>query len=169
MESKLEERLISSYKNEMISFLKSHPEYFNEAIELAISDKQPFSWRAAFLLWSCMEENDKRIQKYIKSIVNCIQDKKDGHQRELLKILYKMEIDEKYEGQIFDICIKLWEQISKDPSVRITALKFIIKISKKHQELLEEIIFLTQDQYLETLSPGVKRSIEKMLQGVIQY
>ena len=113
MESKLEEKLISSYKDEMISFLKSHPEYFNEAIELAISDKQPFSWRAAFLLCSCMEENDKRIQKYIKSIVNSIKDKKDGHQRELLKVLYKMEIDEKFEGRIFDICMRLWEQISK--------------------------------------------------------
>ena len=46
----------------------------------------------------------------------------------LLKILYKMEINEKYEGIIFDICIRLWEQISKEPSVRMTALKFIIKI-----------------------------------------
>lgn len=63
MASALENKLISTYKDEMILFLNNHPEYFNEAIQLAISDKQPFSWRAAFLLWSCIADNDKRIQK----------------------------------------------------------------------------------------------------------
>ena len=156
MGSVLEEKLISCCKIEMISFLQSHPEHFEEAIQLAISDKQPFSWRAAYLLWGCMEENDNRIHKHIGSIINSIKDKKDGHQRELLKILYRMDIKKKYEGQIFDICMNLWEQISKDPSVRMTALKFILKISKKHPELLKEMTFLTQDHYLASLSPGVK-------------
>jgi hypothetical protein len=168
MESVLEEKLISCCKVEMISFLQSHPEYFEEAVQLAISHKQPFSWRAAFLLWGCMEDNDSRIHKHIGSIINSIKDKKDGHQRELLKILYRMDIKKKYEGQIFDICMNLWEQISKDPSVRMTALKFILKISKKHPELLKEMTFLTQDHYLASLSPGVKKSIQKMMQEVIE-
>ena len=167
MESVLENKLMTLYKDEMISFLRSNPEHFDEAIQLAISDKQPYSWRAAFSLWGTIEENDKRIKKHIQLIVNSIQEKKDGHQRELLKILYKMEISEKYEGEIFDICMNLWEQISKNPSVRMTAFKFILKISKKYPELLEEINFLTQDQYLESLSPGVKRSIEKIVEEVI--
>lgn len=164
METVLENKLMTSYKDEMISFLKSNPEYFEEAVQLAISDKQPYSWRAAFLLYGCIEENDKRIQKHIKSIINCIRDKKDGHQRELLKILYKMKISPKYEGYIFDLCMNLWEQINKNPSVRITAFKFIVKITKEHPELHEEITYLTQDHYLETLSPGVKNSIERIIE-----
>ena len=143
--------------------MDNHPEFFEEAIELAISDKQPYSWRAAWLLWSCMEENDQRIQKHIKKIVNSIKTKDDGHQRELLKILLQMQLKEEYEGIIFNICMDLWEQINKKPSVRINALKFIIKIAKKHPELAKEIIFLTQDHYLETLSPGVKHSVSIMM------
>ncbi len=167
IQSVLENKLISSYKEEMISFLESHPEHFTEALNLAISDKQPYSWRAAFLLWGSMEENDRRIKKYIKQIVNSLKTKKDGHQRELLKILYKMEIDEKYEGIIFDICIRIWEQINKNPSVRITALKHIFKIVKKYPELSEEIIYLLQDHYLESLSPGVKHSIKRMMNEAV--
>jgi len=166
LESVLEKKLINSYKDEMITFLKSHPQYFEEAIELAISDNQPYSWRAAWLLWDCMEENDLRIQKYVKSIVDTIKTKKDGHQRELLKILLLLELKEKHEGVLFNICLDIWEQVGKEPSVRFTALKFIIKIAKKHPDLLEEIVFLTQDFYLESLSPGVKRSIEKMMNDV---
>ena len=162
LESELENKLVNSYKEEMISFMETHPEYFNEAIELAISDKQPFSWRAAWLLWSCMEENDPRIKKYVSDIVNCIKSKEDGHQRELIKILLQMELNKKHEGVLFNVCMDLWEQINKTPSVRFTAMKFIIKIARKHPGLSNEITFLLQDQYLESLSPGAKRSILKM-------
>ena len=152
----------------MIVFLKTHPQYFNEAIRLAISDNQPFAWRSAFVLFDCIDENDKRVKKHINTILNCIKDKKDGHQRELLKILYKMKLNKQQEGIVFDICIRLWEQIGKDPSVRMTALKFIIKTANKYPELLEEISFLLQEQYLVTLSPGVKNSIRKMINEVIK-
>jgi len=165
METALEHILTSSYKVGMISYLRAHPEDFEEAIKLAISNKQPYAWRAAWLLWSCMEENDPRIQKYIKEIVNSVKLKLDGHQRELIKILIQMELNEKYEGLLFNICMDVWEQINKNPSVRHTAMKFIILMAKKHPELAKEITFLTQDQYFETLTPGVKRSISKMMNG----
>ena len=169
MDSILEQKLISLYKNEMITFLKTHPQHFDEAIQLAISDKQPYSWRAAFLLHSCIEENDKRIRKHVKAIVDSISSKKDGHQRELLKILLVMDLKEKYEGKVFNICMDLWEQIGKTPSVRFTALKFIVKITQRHPELKKEIEFLTQDHYLDNLSPGIKRSIERMIKGLNHY
>lgn len=50
MEITLEHKLLNSYKRDLISFMISHPEYFDEAVELALSDKQPYSWRAAFVL-----------------------------------------------------------------------------------------------------------------------
>ena len=150
----------------MISFMENHPEYFEEAIELAIADKQPYSWRAAWLLWSCMNENDKRIKKYIKKIVDTLKTKNDGHQRELIKILLKMELEDEYESILFDHCMNIWEQISKAPSVRFNAFKFIIKITKKHPELIKEISFLTQDHYLDSLSPGAKHSVLKLMKKI---
>lgn len=167
MESVLENKLINSYKVEMILFMNTNPKYFEEAIELAVSDNQPFAWRAAWLLWSCMKENDPRIQKHIKNIVNSVKTKNDGHQRELLKILLQMELNKKYEGLLFNVCLDVWKQINKNPSVRFTALKFILKIAKKHPDLFKEVTFLTQDQYLESLSPAVKKSISKLMKGLI--
>lgn len=163
MESTFEHKLLNSYKDEMISYMHAHPEFFDEAINLSISDKQPYAWRSAWLLWSCMEENDNRLQKYVGAIVKALKDKADGHQRELLKILYQMKLKEKYEGILFDHCITIWEQITKSPSVRFNALKFIIKIAKQHPELSNEISFLTQDHYMESLSPGVKKSVSIMM------
>ena len=146
--------------------MNAHPEYFEEAIELAVSDKQPYSWRAAYTLWSVIDKNDKRIQKHIKKIVSAVKNKNDGHQRELLKILLMMDLDEKYESELFDICMCVWEQINKAPSVRVNAFKFILKIAKKHPELKQEISFLIQDHYLDSLSPGARHSVRILMKKI---
>jgi hypothetical protein len=163
METALEHILTSCYKVEMISYMESHPEDFEEAIKLAVLNKQPYSWRAAWLLWSCMKENDQRILRYVRKIIHTLTTKSDDHQRELLKILLMMELNEEYEGFLFNVCLTVWEKINKKPSVRLTAFKILLKIAKKHPDLSHEIIFLTQDQYLDSLSPAVKRSISKMI------
>lgn len=165
MISALEQVLMNFYKDEMISFLEIHPEFFTEAIELAIKDEQPFSWRSAWLLWSCMEINDKRIRKNVDKILTALPSKQDGHQRELIKILLKMRLNEKQEGKLFNICLTIWESLNKKPSVRYTAFKFIIEMTKKYPELNKEIEYLTQEHYLESLSPGIKNSISLLLQN----
>ena len=163
METTLEQVLTNSYKAGMISFMATHPEVFEEAIQLAISDKQPYSWRAAWLLWSIMEVNDPRIQGYIKDIIGAISNRNDDHQRELLKILLLMEINEESEGLLYDLCVTVWEKIKKKPSVRFTAIKMMVKIAKNHPDLSREIILLTQDQYVDSLSPAATKSVFKMI------
>jgi len=163
METKLEYILTNTYKAEMISYMKSNPEAVAEAIDLAISDKQPYAWRAAWLLWSFMEENDSRVKGRLNEIVKALPSKNDNHLRELLKILELMELDENQEGVLFDICVDIWEKVNKKPSVRFSAFKIITKIAKNHSELSQEISFLTRNQYMEKLSETVKKSIYKMV------
>jgi hypothetical protein len=164
MVSDVENVLIRFYKSEMIAWMQEHPEAFEEAVRLAVSDKQPYAWRAAWLLHSCLQVNDKRMQPHVGTIIKAIGGKKDGHQRELIKILLQMQLKKGQEGILFSRCADLWEDINKNPSVRITALRFMIKTAKKHPELLNEISFLIQDHLLETLSPGIKHSVARMIQ-----
>jgi len=166
VETALEHILTSVYKDEMICYMASTPEAFEELVRLAIADKQPYSWRAAWLLWSCMEKNDQRVQGYIQTIIEAIPGKKDGHQRELIKILYNMELSEDCQGPVFCICVDLWEAIHKKPSVRMNAFYMILKIAKQHPDLCREIELLTQNHYLETLSPGIKYSVSRLIKTI---
>lgn len=163
METALEHTLTSFYKDGMIRYLKNHPDDFEEAMRLAVSDKQPYSWRAAWLLWSCMEPNDARVKGHVAEMLDAIPSLKAGHQRELIKILSFMELDEEEEGRLFSLCMDIWEQVHKAPSVRGNALWVIINMAKKYPELVNEVRLLVQDQYLETLSPGIRHSIELMM------
>ncbi len=117
METSLEHLLISSHKDEMIVYMVAHPEDFEEAIKLAISNKQPYSWRSAWLLWSCMEENDQRVQGYIKDIIDTLTTKNEDHQRELIKILQQMELSDEYEGFLFDVCVTIWKKIDYEITI----------------------------------------------------
>lgn len=159
METRLEHVLTHFYKEEMIRHLAEHPEDFEEAIQLAVSNKQPYSWRAAWLLWSCMEKDDIRLKGSIKTIIDVIPTLKDGHQRELLKILQMMELNEEEEGLIFNLCMNVWEQIHKVPSVRWHAFMTLLKIAKNYPELLNEIKLLAQEHYMDSLSPGIKHTL----------
>lgn len=163
METPLEEVLASFSKERMIEHLNLHPKDFKEAILLACSDKQPFSWRAAWVLGIITEKKDKRIKPHLNKLISSIKKKEDGHQRELLKIIEKMELTEDQEGLLFDICEQIWKDIYKQPSVRSTALKIILKIAKKYPELNNEINLLAGKNYLNTLSPGIKHSVSIMI------
>ncbi|MCK9617614.1 MAG: hypothetical protein M0R21_07230 [Lentimicrobiaceae bacterium] len=166
MKTKLEHILTHSYKADMISYMKSHPEDFDELIKLAIADKQPYSWRAAWLLWSCMDKNDRRIHRYAEKIIDTLPTKCDNQLRELLIILQRMELNDDYEGKLFDICVNIWEKIGKQPSVRYNAFKLIVKTVKNHPDLSKEIIFMTESHYMDSLSDTVKKSIFKMTAGL---
>ncbi|MFW6369883.1 MAG: hypothetical protein ACOC10_01605 [Bacteroidota bacterium] len=162
MASALENILLNSYKNEMVAFIKTHPQFVDEALELAITNKQPFSWRAAWLLSSVIEKNDKRLKPYVSNILNRLPEFRDGHQRELLSLVQLMDLNEVDEGRLFDVAVTIWERIGSRPSVRYTALRIILNMADKYPELAREIAFLMQPQYLETLSPGIKRAVMRL-------
>jgi len=162
-ETKLEYALTNSYKDDLILYIKSHQDDFSELIKLSISDKQPYAWRAAWLLWSCMDNNDKRIRRHIKKIIDILPDRQDNQQRELLMVLQRMELDTKYEGQLFDSCVKIWGNLNKNTSLRFNAFKIMIALSKEYPDLINEIKPLTDIYYTDNLTDNVKKSIGKLM------
>lgn len=168
LETDLEHILTNYNKAAMISYISAHPDFFNELVEYAVTDKQPYSWRASWLLWSCMEENDQRLHGHINQLIDAIPSKKDEQQRELFIILQKMELNGESEGILFNISVSVWEKIHKKPSVRFNAFKLIIKIAKRYPELSNEIEYLIQEQYLDSLSSGARKSILQMSNSLIK-
>ena len=163
MNSPLEYVLLNSHKPAMITFMEAHPECLSEAVKLAIGNKDKLAWRSAWMLSDYLEKNDRRIKPYLKKIIKAVEGKPDGQQRELLKLIQLMKLDDEGEGMVYDLCTGLWKEIRKSPSVRINALKCLLDILKRHPELKEEIQFLCGSEYLEALSAGAKRSVQRML------
>ncbi len=158
-ETKLEFKLTRSHKSDLVSYIKTHKNHFPELIKLAISEKQPYSWRAAWLLWSCIGKNDYRIRKHIKKIIEVLPNRQDNQQRELLLVLQRMELNLENELRLFDLCFKIWNTTVKNPSLRYNALKTMILISRKHPDLASEMKYCTDPPYIDNLTAHLKKSI----------
>lgn len=163
MSNALEVILMRRKKPEMVEYLNSHPEHFDEAMNLALSQELPFCWRAAWLVGGHIGKDDPRVKPYIQTILEVLPESRDGHQRELLKILLMMDLEEEHESLLFDLAVTLWEQIRKKPSVRFFAFKCMVRTAEKYPELTNEILVLAQPHYVNPLSPGIRNSILKTL------
>ena len=159
----LEEILIGCYKDKMAAYLNEHSEAFAEAMNLALSDNQPYAWRSAWVISLSMQPNDLRLRKYINKILAFLPHARDNQKRGLIKILHSMELTQRQEVVLFDYSIKLWQDISKQGTVRVTAFSFLLKISKKYPELEPEVIMLANERLLKPLSRGIRHSIELLL------
>lgn len=149
-------------KEKLIQKIQSSDEFVEEAIVIAMDKKQPEGWRAAWILRQSIEKNDLRLQPHISDFIKVIKDRPEGHQREILKLLELMEWDDEQEGRLFDICMTIWERINKKPAVRITAFKIMMQIALRYPELKGEMEVFMGEDYTESLSPGIKKSFEKM-------
>lgn len=163
LNNKLIEILQARDRELMMETISASATSFSNALEIALGDIDKASWRAAWLLEKIMEDNDPRVRPLLPLFFQKIDSKKDGHKRELLKILFRMEFDEEQEGMMYDLCLKNWENTTNSSSLRYKSFFFLLSICKKYPELLEELKFYTQPRFLENLSPGIKHSIQKSL------
>lgn len=150
-------------KSAWVALMKAHPEFFTEALEIALSDKHPEGWRSAWLVYADMYRNDQRIQPYVLKLIESLKGKNCGHQRELLKIISRMELDEEHEGALFDTCLTIWKDVSKLSSVRMTAFRQLVRIAWNHPELKTELNYFVGETYTTSLSPGIKNSLEQLV------
>ena len=83
--------------------------------------------------------------------------------RELLKVLLKLNLTDDHLSLLWDICLRIWLDIQKQSSVRISAYKILVNTAKKYKPLSDELIRLTEDKHVSSLSNGIKNSTYKNL------
>ena len=98
-------------------------------------------------------------KSFIEILPNC----RDNHQREIISLLEKTDINEEDEGKLFDNCITIWKKTKIQPSVRFHAFKMILKIAEKYPELQSEFDFLTEPRFMDSLTHGVRHSVNILL------
>ena len=127
-------------------------------VGIGISNDKDVAWRAIWIIQALCTFNDERLQVHTDDLLDAIKDKPDGHQRELLKLLGKIQLNETQEGKLYEHCADIWVAVRKSPSVRITALKHLATIVSKYPDLRNELQYFADTHYLDSLSPGIRKS-----------
>ena len=148
-------------QNEIRTFINSNIGDIDALIELATSDNKEYNFRIVWLLFKGTKKNDPRIKPFLSDLIYGIENKKSGHQRELIRSIMKHELSDNQESALYDQCIVIWKDLSLKPGTRYYAYLFLHKLSLKYPELMNELRHFFTEIYLETLSPGIKHSIQK--------
>jgi hypothetical protein len=150
-------------KQHWLKEIQNNPEYQDQLFSIATGTLKPQAWRATWLIRQALPKEKLRLLIKPDAVIGVVSKREEGHQRELLKLIEPLPLTEEQESSLFDTCLSIWEEIAKTPSVRITAFKTMLNIAKKYPELKNELSFLVQDHYTESLSPGIKASLEKTI------
>lgn len=144
---------------QIVKFLDNNNSYLHQFVEYSMTNNLN-AWRCSWILFHYISTYGKdEIQKYADDYISCIFNiKKDGQIRENLKILSKLNLDENQTGELYDFCLELLWNNKLQPSVRVVAFRFMLKVADDYPELRNEI-FQVVEQIKDHLSEGIKRSV----------
>jgi hypothetical protein len=150
-------------KEDLLARNRQSPQLFSLALEDALKVDPKKAWRA---LWFINQLDKKEIEKHILSeypqLIVRLEEEGSSLQRELLRLLQKFTIPEKWESYLFDQAQRIWEKLANIPSTRVQALYCMLKIADKYPELKQEIMIYNDPSFLEELSPGIKHQVQKI-------
>ena len=121
------------------------------------------SWIHAWQINHTKKTELIKIQNQVDKIISAIDGKNDSHQRELLKVLLKLNLTDDQLSLLWDICLRVWLDIQKQSSVRISAYKILVNAAKKFKPLSDELVRLTEEKHITSLSNGIRNSTYKNL------
>ena len=153
-------------KDEIRHYLTDDEKRIERMLNFAISNDTDFSWRAAWLIGKFAQSENEILKPHYLRIINAIEGKDSGHQRELLKLVINKSLTDEEEGRLFEVCIRIWKDIHKKPGTRSYAFQCIDNITAKYPELRNELMGLFGPEYLETLSPAIRKTILMKLKFV---
>ncbi len=146
--------------NEIIS----EPANYKNLVDITLTNNNPKSWRAAWLMDKINDQAPDLIINYIPEIIEQLKvEKSDGKKRHLLKLISLKEIPDEYLGFLTDFCIAIFTSSKKPIAVRVHAMQILGNIAMKEPDLKPEIILIMEHEMENHGSAGIVSRCKKIL------
>ncbi len=125
-------------------------------LHLALHEKDPIAWRAAWVLDGSDELKSGLARKHISKIVKALPELESmGTLRSLLRMLTRYDIPENEQGLLIDLCFSYLVSELYPVAVKAHAMQIIYHHVLLYPELKNELIAVIEDQ-AENNSVGFK-------------
>lgn len=153
-------------KDLYISAVGASDSKFKMLLDLALNEKDPIAWRAAWILDGSDELHPGLASNFISHIVQSLPGLvSKGTLRSILRMLCRYDIPEKEQGIIIDLCFQYLVSELYPVAVKVHAMQIIYNHVLLYPELKDELITVITDQ-VDNNTVGFKsrgkRLIKKM-------
>ena len=165
----LRERILSEHSkancDKIVTWIGSNQERFNELFALFLNDEYRVTQRAAWpLSYSAIAHPELMKNNFEKLIKNLYRPNlHDAIKRNTVRLLQQIEIPEKYEGEVMNICFQYVASPTEAVAIKAFSLTILGKLAKKFPEIWPEIKMLIDEQ-IGHQSAAFKSRSKKLLE-----
>lgn len=120
---------------------------FRQLLRLALHEKDPLAWRAAWIMDGSDEQKPGLARSHLPEIIGTLPGlKSTGSLRSLLRLLSRYNIPEEQQGILIDLCFSYLVSELYPVAVKAHAMQIIYNHVLLYPELKNEFIAVLEDQ-----------------------
>ena len=154
----------------IVQWVGTSQERFDELFHLFLHDEYRVVQRAGWPLSYCVIAHPEFIKKHWAALINNLQQPNlhNAVKRNSIRLLQDIDIPEKYQGPIMDLCFKYVESPTEAIAVKAFALTVLTNLAKQYPEIIPEIKLIIEDQS-PCFTAALKVRAKKFLSCIKKY
>ena len=152
--------------NKIVQWVGDSEKRFEDLFNLFLNDVYRVNQRAAWPVSYCVIAHPKFIKNYFEKLIKNLHkpNLQDAIKRNSIRLLQHVDIPEKFQGEIMEICFGYVASQSEPVAVKVFSLTVLGNLAKKYPEIIPEIKVLIDEQ-LPHQSAGFKSRSQKLLKS----
>jgi hypothetical protein len=152
--------------NRIVKYVGNDPGKFADLVNVFLKGPYRVTQRIAWPLSYCVEENTALIHPHLTKILKFAQraDADVSVKRNVARLLQFIDIPQKYQGTVADMCFKFFSDTKETIAVRVFSMTVLVNLAKKIPELKNELIPLIEDQLPYSSAAFVSRGRKALKQ-----
>lgn len=151
----------------VVNWVGGSQQRFDKLFALFLADEYRVTQRAAWPVSYCVIAHPVFINKHWKKLISNLKKPNlhDAVKRNSIRLLQHIEIPEKYQGDLMDICFKYLGSPTETLAVKVFSMTVLANLAKIYPEIKPELKLLIEDQ-LPDQSAGFKSRGKKILNAL---
>lgn len=133
----------------IVKFIGKDPERFAELMKCFFENEYRVSQRAAWPMNYCAVKYPGLIKPYFKKLLDNLKKPglHDSIPRNTIRLLQYVEIPEKFDGQVMDICFGYVSSPATAVAIKAFSLTVLQNLAKKYPEIINEIKLVIEERW----------------------
>ncbi|MEO6669373.1 MAG: hypothetical protein ABIN36_07845 [Ferruginibacter sp.] len=148
----------------IVNWIGDDQKRFDELFYLFLHDEYRVVQRAGWPVSNCIMRQPKFIKKHWANLIKNVQ-KPNLHgavKRNTVRLLQDLDIPEKYQGEIMNICFSFVESPIEEVAVKAFSLTILGNLARQYPEIIPELKLLIESQ-MEDQTAAFKSRGKKLL------
>lgn len=151
----------------IVKWVGGNQQRFDELFDLFLHDEYRVVQRSAWPISYAVMDHPSLIGKHWKPLLKNLQKPNlhDAVKRNSIRLMQDIDIPEKYQGEVMNICFQYFEAPGETIAVKVFSMKVLGRMLRQYPEIGPKLKLLIEDQ-LPNQTAGFRSCAKKVLKQI---